>query len=176
MPTVHRRQYAIGTRLRSVRPDLALSSDFIVGFPGESDADFEATLALVERVGYAQAYSFKYSPRPGTPAASISEQVPDAVKSERLGRLQERLNAQQLEFNRASVGRAMEVLLDRPGRDAGQLVGRSPFMQAVHTEAPASALGSIVRLRITAAHANSLAGVAVADKPATVAVDDRATA
>jgi len=163
-------------KLRRARADIALSSDFIVGFPGETEADFAKTLALVEDIDFAQAYSFKYSPRPGTPAASISEQVPDAVKSERLGRLQERLNAQQLEFNRASVGRAMEVLLDRPGRDAGQLVGRSPFMQAVHTEAPASALGSIVRLRITAAHANSLAGVAVADKPATVAVDDRATA
>ncbi|HEX9569125.1 MAG TPA: tRNA (N6-isopentenyl adenosine(37)-C2)-methylthiotransferase MiaB [Rhodospirillales bacterium] len=163
----------LAAKLRAARPDIALSSDFIVGFPGETEADFAETLALVEDIGFAQAYSFKYSPRPGTPAAAIGEQVADAVKAERLGRLQERLNAQQLKFNRASVGRVLEVLLERPGRDAGQLVGRSPYMQAVHTEA--SALGSIVRLRITAAHANSLAGVAVADRPAAFA-GERATA
>ncbi|MBI2585354.1 MAG: tRNA (N6-isopentenyl adenosine(37)-C2)-methylthiotransferase MiaB [Rhodospirillales bacterium] len=165
----------LAAKLRDARPDIALSSDFIVGFPGETEADFAETLALVEDIGFTQAYSFKYSPRPGTPAAAIGEQVADAVKGERLGRLQERLNAQQLKFNRTSVGRVLEVLLERPGRDAGQLIGRSPFMQAVHTEAPASALGSIVRLRITAAHANSLAGVTVADRPSAFA-GERATA
>jgi tRNA-2-methylthio-N6-dimethylallyladenosine synthase len=155
--------------LRRARPDIGISSDFIVGFPGEDDADFEATLALVEDVGFVQAYSFKYSPRPGTPAAGMDDQIPDAAKGERLARLQDLLNRQQLQFNRASVGRVMAVLLDRPGRDPGQLVGRSPYMQAVHVEAPAAALGTVVDLRIVAAHPNSLSGVA-AD---TEAVDAR---
>jgi tRNA-2-methylthio-N6-dimethylallyladenosine synthase len=166
----------LAAKLRDARPDIALSSDFIVGFPGETDADFAETLALVEDIGFAQAYSFKYSPRPGTPAAAIGEQVPDAVKVERLGRLQEKLNAQQLAFNRASVGRVTKVLLDRKGRAPCQLIGRSPYMQAVHTEAPESALGSIVRLRVTAAHANSVAGVAVDEWSTAVADGDRATA
>jgi len=165
----------LAARLRDARPDIALSSDFIVGFPGETEADFAETLALVDAIGFAQAYSFKYSPRPGTPAAAIGEQVPDAVKGERLARLQEKLNAQQRAFNHGAVGRVMDVLLERPGRDPGQLVGRSPFMQAVHTEAPASALGSLVPLRITAAHANSLAGVAAADARTALA-DVRASA
>jgi len=165
----------LAARLRDARPDIALSSDFIVGFPGETDADFAATLSLVDDIGFAQAYSFKYSPRPGTPAAARGEQVPDDVKSERLARLQARLNAQQLAFNRASVGRVMEVLMERPGRHAGQLIGRSPFMQAVHAEASLAALGSIARFRITAVHPNSLAGVAVADRAASYA-DERATA
>jgi tRNA-2-methylthio-N6-dimethylallyladenosine synthase len=155
--------------LRRARPDIGISSDFIVGFPGEDDADFAATLALVEDVGFVQAYSFKYSPRPGTPAAGMGDQIPDAAKGERLARLQDLLNRQQLQFNRASVGRVMAVLLDRPGRDPGQLVGRSPYMQAVHVEAPAAALGTVVDLRIVAAHPNSLSGVA-AD---TEAVDAR---
>lgn len=146
-------------RLRQARPDLALSSDFIVGFPGETEADFAETLALVEAVGYAQAYSFKYSPRPGTPAAALAaRQVPEAVKSERLTRLQERLNHQQLAFNAASVGQTLPVLLDRRGKRPGQLQGRTAWMQAIHAAAPESMLGRIVPVRVEAAHANSLAG------------------
>ena len=145
-------------RLRGARPDIGLSSDFIVGFPGETDADFAATLGLVEEIGFVQAYSFKYSPRPGTPAAAMDAQVPETVKSERLEALQDVLNAQQLAFNRSCVGRVLPVLLDRPGRKPGQLVGRSPYMQAVHVDDPIEGPGAIVRLVITAAHANSLKG------------------
>ncbi|MCP5366325.1 MAG: tRNA (N6-isopentenyl adenosine(37)-C2)-methylthiotransferase MiaB [Hyphomicrobiales bacterium] len=145
-------------RLRAARPDLALSSDFIVGFPGETDADFRATLDLARQVGYAQAYSFKYSPRPGTPAAALEDQVPEAVKAERLAELQDLLNAQQVAFNDACVGSVLPVLLDRHGRHGGQLVGRSPFMQAVHVDAPEGLMGEIVDLRIDGAHANSLSG------------------
>ena len=146
-------------RIRDSRPDIGLSSDFIVGFPGETDDDFEETLALVRRVGFVQAYSFKYSPRPGTPAALLGQQVAGEAKAERLGLLQERLNAQQLAFNRSCVGRTLDVLLDRPGRDPGQLVGRSPYMQAVHVDGSALETGAIIGLRITAGHANSLTGV-----------------
>ncbi len=149
-------------RLRRVRPDLALSSDFIVGFPGESDADFAATLKLVNEVGYAQAYSFKYSPRPGTPAAVEADQVAEAVKAERLAGLQQLLGAQAAAFNAACVGRDMAVLLERPGRKPGQLVGRSPYMQAVHVAVPEVAMarlsGKLMAVHIEAAHPNSLAG------------------
>jgi len=146
-------------RLRQFRPDIALSSDFIVGFPGETDADFADTMALIERVGYAQAYSFKYSPRPGTPAADMDDrQVPEEVKTERLAALQALLNRQQLAFNRAAVGTAMTVLFDRPGRQPGQLLGRSPFMQAVHAAAGADRLGTLAEVRIERALANSLSG------------------
>ncbi len=145
-------------RLRARRADIGLSSDFIVGFPGETDADFADTLKLIEEVEFIQAYSFKYSPRPGTPAAALDDQVSDALKTERLAQLQDLLNAQQLAFNRASVGRVMDVLLDRPGRKPGQLVGRSPYMQAVHVSAPDHGRGEILPLLITAAHANSLTG------------------
>jgi tRNA-2-methylthio-N6-dimethylallyladenosine synthase len=145
-------------RLRARRADLALSSDFIVGFPGETEQDFAATLGLVTEIGYAQAYSFKYSPRPGTPAAGAEDQVPEPVKAERLAMLQQLLNAQQAAFNRASEGRTMAVLLERRGKRAGQLVGRSPYMQAVHVTAPERFLGRIVQVRIGAGHANSLAG------------------
>ena len=146
-------------RLRAVRPDLALSGDFIVGFPGETDDDFARTLALVAEVRYAQAYSFKYSARPGTPAAALAGQVPDAVKAARLAALQSLLRVQQSAFNQACVGRTMPVLLERAGRHPGQLVGRSPYMQAVHAEAPVAAIGDIVAARIVDAGANSLAGV-----------------
>ena len=146
-------------RLREARPDLALSSDFIVGFPGESEADFQATLDLVSDVGFAQAYSFQYSRRPGTPAAAMDDQVPDAVKGERLARLQALLNDQQRAFNERSVGRVMAVLFDRAGKHAGQLVGRSPYMQAVHAQVAQDAFGAIVAVRVDAAHANSLSGV-----------------
>lgn len=121
-------------RLRAARPDLALSGDFIVGFPGETDADFENTLALVRDVEYAQAYSFKYSPRPGTPASVLGDQLPEAEKSARLAALQDLLNAQQRRFNAASVGRRLDVLLERRGKQPGQMVGRSPYMQAVHVD------------------------------------------
>ncbi len=146
-------------RLRGARPDIALSSDFIVGFPGETEADFRATLRLTEDIGFTQAYSFKYSARPGTPAAALPDQIPDAVKGERLSALQDLLNDQQLAFNRGCVGRTMPVLLDRRGRRAGQLVGRSPYMQPVHVAAPEALLGTIAELRIEAGHANSLSAV-----------------
>jgi len=145
-------------RLRAARPDLALSSDFITGFPGESDADFEATMTLVRDIGFAQAYSFKYSARPGTPAASLKNQVPEAVKSARLDALQALLTSQQRDFNRASVGREMDVLFEKPGRHPGQLIGRSPYLQAVHADAGADLVGKVVPVRIAALGANSLAG------------------
>jgi tRNA-2-methylthio-N6-dimethylallyladenosine synthase len=149
-------------RLRAARPDLGLSSDFIVGFPGESEADFEETLRLVREVGFIQAYSFKYSPRPGTPAAARHDQLPEAVKEARLAAIQDILNAQQLDFNRGCVGRVLSVLFDRPGKHAGQLLGRSPYMQPVHAAVPEDCAGAIVDLRIEAGYANSLAGVPVA--------------
>ena len=152
--------------LREVRPDLALSGDFIVGFPGETDDDFAATLALVGEIGYAQAYSFKYSPRPGTPAATLPDQVPEAVKAARLEALQSLLRAQQAAFNRRFVGRTLPVLFERPGRHPGQLVGRSPYMQSVHATAPGAAIGEIVELRIIEAGTNSLAAEPVASRSA----------
>jgi len=150
-------------RLRRARPDLALSSDFIVGFPGETDRDFAETLRLVTETGFAQAYSFKYSPRPGTPAAMAECQVPEAVKAGRLAMLQTLLNEQQAAFNQMSVGKTMSVLLERPGRRSGQLVGRSPHMQAVHVSAPEHLLGRLVDVEIEAGHPNSLAGCLAGD-------------
>jgi tRNA-2-methylthio-N6-dimethylallyladenosine synthase len=144
-------------RVRAARPDIALSGDFIVGFPGETDADFEATLKIVAAVNYAQAYSFKYSPRPGTPAAVMDGQVPEEVKDERLQRLQALINEQQLAFNRATVGKRTSVLLERPGKKTGQLVGKSPWLQSVHLET-AAGIGEIVEVEIVAAGPNSLAG------------------
>ena len=121
-------------RVRAARPDIALSSDFIVGFPGETDADFEETLRLVADIGFASAFSFKYSPRPGTPAAEIAEQVPEAVKAERLARLQNLLETQRQAFNRGTVGRTLDVLLEKPGRHPGQIAGKSPYLQPVQIE------------------------------------------
>jgi tRNA-2-methylthio-N6-dimethylallyladenosine synthase len=149
-------------RLRAARPDIALSSDFIVGFPGESERDFRATLALVEEIGFAQAFSFKYSPRPGTPAAHLRGQVRDQVKSTRLAELQALLARQSAAFQDATVGRTLPVLLERPGRHPGQLVGRTPYLQAVHVMAPAAAPGELIEVRITASHAHSLAAEPVA--------------
>ena len=146
-------------RIREARPDIALSGDFIVGFPGETDRDFAATLALAREVDYASAFSFKYSSRPGTPAAAAPAQVPEAVKSERLTALRGLLDAQQAAFNRATVGRVCPVLLEKPGRHAGQIVGRSPWLQAVHVEAAPSAVGRIVDVALVEARANSMAGV-----------------
>ncbi len=152
-------------RLRAARPDIGLSSDFIVGFPGETDQDFADTLALIEAVGYAQAYSFKYSARPGTPAALLeTDHVPDDIKTERLAVLQELVNRQQLAFNRALIGSVMPVLFDRPGKRAGQLLGRSPYMQSVHAEAGGERLGTLAPVRILGAHANSLSGRLVDSK------------
>jgi tRNA-2-methylthio-N6-dimethylallyladenosine synthase len=146
-------------RIRAARPDIAISGDFIVGFPGERDADFEATLDLVREVGYASAFSFKYSRRPGTPAAAMPGQVADEVKDERLARLQALLEAQQSAFNAAQTGRTLEVLFEKTGRHDGQLIGRSPYLQAVHAAAPDRLIGRIVAVRIEAAARNSLAGV-----------------
>ncbi len=146
-------------RLRAARPDLALSSDFIVGHPGETEEDFRATCRLVETVGFAQSFSFKYSPRPGTPA-SLEPQLDEATKSERLARLQSLLTAQQQAFNAACVGRELVVLFERPGRWPGQLVGRSPYLQPVHAALDPAAVGTLQRVRITAAGQNSLAGEA----------------
>jgi len=150
-------------RLRRARADLALSSDFIVGFPGESDEDFEATLALVREIGFAQAYSFKYSRRPGTPAASLPGQVPDAVKAERLAILQALLREQQHRFNDATVGRVLPVLFEKRGRHGGQLVGRSPYLQPVHASATPELIGRTVSVLIAAVESNSLAGTLVAE-------------
>jgi len=162
-------------RLRIARPDLALSSDFIVGFPGESEADFQATLDLVAEIGYASAYSFKYSRRPGTPAALLEDQVPEPVKAERLERLQALLREQQQAFNARAIGGRMAVLFERPGRLPGQLVGRSPWLQAVHAAAPAALLGRIAEVRIRAVGPNSLAGELV-DADAALPVAERLTA
>ena len=146
--------------LRKVRPDIALSSDFIVGFPGESKAEFEATLELARDVDYAQAFSFKYSPRPGTPAAEQGDQVPDGIKSERLDALQAVLARSQAAFNATMVGRTLPVLFERPGRHANQLLGRSPYGQWVHADMPGDYRGRIADILITEAHTNSLAGQA----------------
>ena len=146
-------------RLRAARPDLALSSDFIVGFPGETERDFAATLALVEDVGFAQAFSFKYSPRPGTPAAGMRRQIKDPIKSERLMQVQALLAEQARAFNEATVGRVLPVLLEHSGRHPGQQVGRTPYLQAVRVEAAPSKLGQIIDVLITESHAHSLAGV-----------------
>jgi tRNA-2-methylthio-N6-dimethylallyladenosine synthase len=144
-------------QVREARPDIAVSGDFIVGFPGETDAEFEDTLKIVEAVNYAQAYSFKYSPRPGTPAAEMEAQVPAQVMDERLQRLQALINAQQFAFNQASVGRRMPVLLERRGKKPGQLVGKTPWLQSVHLETEAQ-IGDMIEVEILSAGPNSLAG------------------
>ncbi len=145
-------------RIRAARPDMALSGDFIVGFPGETDADFAATLSIVREVGYASAYTFKYSPRPGTPAAQSAEQVPEAVKTERLAALNALITAQMRGFAEACVGKTLDVLLEKPGRMPGQLGGRSPYLQAVHLEAAETLIGFVQPVLITTAGNNSIAG------------------
>jgi tRNA-2-methylthio-N6-dimethylallyladenosine synthase len=145
-------------RIRATRSDIALSSDFIVGFPGETDADFEATMRLVETVGYAAAYSFKYSPRPGTPAAGHDGQVDERRMSERLARLQALILDQQTEFNRSRVGTVMDVLFEKAGRMPGQLMGRSPYLQPVLVDADTSRIGTIGRVAIDKLGSNSLFG------------------
>ena len=145
-------------RVRAVRPDIAISGDFIVGFPGESDAEFEETLALVERTRYARAYRFKYSPRPGTPAALMDDQIAPAVMDERLQRLQSVINVGQSAFNAASVGKRTTILLERTGRLPGQLIGKTPWLQSVHIVAPGAAIGDMVEVDLMSAGPNSLAG------------------
>jgi tRNA-2-methylthio-N6-dimethylallyladenosine synthase len=145
-------------RLRAARPGLALSSDFIVGFPGESDADFDDTMRLVDEVGFAAAFSFKYSRRPGTPGATMPDQVPEPVKSARLAALQALLGRQAREFNASKVGATVPVLFAEPGRKPGQIVGKTPWLQSVYAEGSDRLIGRIVEARLTAGHANSLAG------------------
>jgi tRNA-2-methylthio-N6-dimethylallyladenosine synthase len=145
-------------KVRAARPDIALSSDFIVGFPGETDADFEATLALIRAVGYAGAFSFKYSRRPGTPGAERHDQVDEAVKEERLARLQALLEEQRQAFNAAAVGRVANVLIEKKGRHPGQIAGRTPYLQAIHLDGPEELIGEIVPVEIIAAGPNSLSG------------------
>ncbi len=146
------------SRLRKVRPDIAFTSDFIVGFPAETDAEFEETMELVKQVNYAAAYSFKYSPRPGTPAATDENQVPEEVKKLRLARLQALLQEQQMAFNAATVGKTFDVLFDRDGKFEGQLRGRSPYMQSVHIKDAEILRGQLVSVTITESYLNSLAG------------------
>jgi tRNA-2-methylthio-N6-dimethylallyladenosine synthase len=151
--------------IRAARPDIAISGDFIVGFPGESEADFEATLSLVREVGYASAFSFKYSRRPGTPASAMPGQVAETVKDERLHRLQALLEDQQRAFNAAQTGRTLPVLFEKAGRNPGQILGRSPYLQAVHADGPDRLVGQIVTVKIESAARNSLAGVLEMETP-----------
>jgi tRNA-2-methylthio-N6-dimethylallyladenosine synthase len=150
--------FDIVARARAARPDIALSSDFIVGYPGESDPDFRATLNLVAHVRFASSYAFKYSARPGTAAAEMEGQVGDALKASRLAELQALLETQRQAFNRASIGRRFDVLFEKPGRREGQVLGRSPYMQAVFAEGPLSLVGAMVEVEIVAAGPNSLQG------------------
>ena len=158
------RQYRVAeyeeiiSAFRSVRPDIAISSDFIVGFPGETEEDFEQTLALVERVRYASSFSFKFSARPGTPASLMKNQISEEVKTRRLMRLQKLLQSQQRAFNEATVGKELDVLLTERGKEKGQLVGYTPYMQGTVVKAPLKMFGSIVRVKITSASATALTG------------------
>jgi tRNA-2-methylthio-N6-dimethylallyladenosine synthase len=148
-------------RVRAARPDIALSSDFIVGFPGETDQDAEATIELIEKIGFAQAYSFKYSPRPGTPAATRN-QLPEQLKSERLLRLQAVLEDQQVAFNCRSIGDVVPVLFERQGRQPGEFVGRTPYLQLVHAAGTGDLVGSTANVSVTEARRMSISGVIAA--------------
>ncbi len=154
---------ALVEKIRAARPDIALSCDFIVGFPGETEADFRETLSLLEEVGYASSFSFKYSARPGTPASTDPDQIAEEVKVERLARLQEVIDRLTREFNRSRLGMTMDVLLEKKGRKAGQLAGRSPWLQAVHLDAPEELLGRIVPVKIDAVGSNSLSASLVSE-------------
>ena len=155
------RYLEIMAQMRKTVPGIALASDFIVGFPGETDQDFEDTMALVREVNYASAYSFKYSIRPGTPAAEMFGQVPEEVKNERLQQLQALLREQQTAFNAAQIGKTLPILVTGRGRLAGQLAGRSPYLQAVHFDGPEGLEGQIVNVQIVGASLNSLTGAPV---------------
>ena len=148
---------AIIEKVRAARPDIALSGDFIVGFPGETEADFEATLSIVDAVGYAAAYSFKYSPRPGTPAAAMEDQIARDIMDDRLQRLQARINDHQVAFNARTVGVNTQILIERKGRREGQMIGRSPWLQSVHVETAAKA-GDLLDVTLLSAGPNSMMG------------------
>ncbi|WHA05510.1 tRNA (N6-isopentenyl adenosine(37)-C2)-methylthiotransferase MiaB [Candidatus Bandiella numerosa] len=150
--------FEIIDKFRKHRPDIAFSSDFIVGYPGESDKDFEDTLDLVKQVGYAQCYSFKYSPRPGTPTSMVEDQVPEEVKSTRLAILQDLLRSQQLEFNKQFIGKDMDVMFDKAGKYSRQIIGKSPYLQSVIVESDDNIIGEIKKVHITEAGLNSLIG------------------
>jgi tRNA-2-methylthio-N6-dimethylallyladenosine synthase len=152
----------IVAKIRAARPDIALSTDIIVGFPGETEQEFRRTLDLVAETGFAQAYSFKYSPRAGTPAAKLDDQIPDEVASERLTRLQGLLNAQASAFNAGLVGRTVPVLFERIGRRTGQVMGRSPYLQVVNADGADALIGRIVPVEITASSPHQLSGVLAA--------------
>jgi tRNA-2-methylthio-N6-dimethylallyladenosine synthase len=156
----------IVARVRAARPDIAISSDFIVGFPGETEDDFAATIDLIEQVKFAQAYSFTYSARPGTPAAEMDGQIAEAVKTERLARLQIAIERQRQAFSAALVGRKLDVLFERPGRLPGQIAGRSPYLQPVQVMASAHRIGTVGRVEITALSTNSLFGEPIDPVPA----------
>ena len=153
--------FRIIDRLRDVKPELALSGDFIVGFPGETDRDFADTLKLIDRVGYASAYSFKYSQRPGTPAATEEIQVDEQVKSDRLSALQQLLDAQQMAFNKSAEGTEMDILIERAGGRDGQMTGRSPYMQSVYLDGSVDDIGKIRRMKIIEGRQNSLLAEAI---------------
>jgi tRNA-2-methylthio-N6-dimethylallyladenosine synthase len=153
-------------RVRTAQPAIAFSSDFIVGFPGETEEEFRATLSLVEEVGYAGAFSFKYSARPGTPAAEMPDQIPDDVKAARLARLQHTIDRHQAEFNARCCGRTFDVLFEKPGRHPGQIVGRSPYLQAVQVMADTALIGDVEPVTITEVSANSLFGTIARPLPA----------
>jgi tRNA-2-methylthio-N6-dimethylallyladenosine synthase len=156
---------AILEKMRAARPDIALSGDFIVGFPGETEEDFESTLQMVDAVRYASAYSFKYSARPGTPAATMEDQIPREIMDDRLQRLQAKINEHQLAFNRSKVGCDTEVLIEREGKHAGQMIGRSPWLQSVHVNTDAEA-GDMIGVTLVAAGPNSMAGAVRAKEAA----------
>jgi tRNA-2-methylthio-N6-dimethylallyladenosine synthase len=144
-------------RMRAARPDIALSGDFIVGFPGETEADFEATLSIVDEVRYASAYSFKYSARPGTPAASMEDQIPRVLMEERLQRLLDRINTHRMAFNQSKVGASTQILIERKGRHGSQMIGKSPWLQSVHVESDARP-GDLIDVALVAAGPNSMTG------------------
>mgnify|MGYP003112767668 CR=1 FL=1 len=157
--------YEIIDRIRSARPDMALSGDFIVGFPGETDADFAATVEMVKKIGYASAFSFKYSARPGTPGAQMDNQIEEHVKAERLEILQVEITRQSQAFNAACVGMTLPVLIEKPGRNPGQVAGRSPYLQAVHISAGQDLIGQILQVEIIGQAKNSLEGrIVTADR------------
>ncbi len=163
MNRAHTRESYLATlaRLRAARPDVALSGDLIVGFPGETEADFQDTLSIVREVQYAAAYCFKYSIRPGTPAAAMADQVPEAVKDERLARLLAAVAEGSLAFNRSTIGRRCTILLERPGRKPGQLIGKTPWLQSAVVSIPGAAIGDLVEVDIVDAHPNSVEAVPV---------------
>jgi tRNA-2-methylthio-N6-dimethylallyladenosine synthase len=163
MNRAHTRESYLATlaRLRAARPDVALSGDFIVGFPGETEADFQDTLSIVREVQYAAAYCFKYSIRPGTPAAAMADQVPEAVKDERLARLLAAVAEGSLAFNRSTIGRRCTILLERPGRKPGQLIGKTPWLQSAVVSIPGATIGDLVEVDIVDAHPNSVEAVPV---------------